>query len=143
MKKFNKVFLMVLVVVLMVLAPACKKADVDPVEPSVVEITNIVGGNASGSGVASVDADWRLVNNSNDYAYLNLMGDWGVGNGFEIEGGSGTPAAPGVSQGKSVLYHFYDKDGTYTATIQMKVTFKDGSIIYSTPKTVTFIVKGP
>jgi hypothetical protein len=141
MKKFNKVFLMVLVV-LMVLAPACKTADVDPVEPSVVEITNIVGGNSGGA--AGVHADWRLVNNSNDYAYLNLMGDWGVGNGFEIEGGSGTPAAPGVSQGKSVLYHFYDdKDGTYTATIKMKVTFKDGSIIYSNPKTVTFIVKGP
>ncbi len=142
MKIFYKLFVIVIVlVVLMVLAPACKKADVDPVEPSVVEITNIVGGNSGGA--AGVDADWRLVNNSNDYAYLNLMGDWGVGNGFETEGGSGTPAAPGMSQGKSVRNHFYDKDGTYTATIKMKATFKDGSIIYSNSKTVTFIVKRP
>ena len=40
MKKFNKVFLMVLVV-LMVLAPACKKADVDPIEQDDVQFVSV------------------------------------------------------------------------------------------------------
>lgn len=138
MKKFNKVFLMVLVV-LMVLAPACKKADVDPVEPSVLKITNVVSGSAGRT--AGVDVDWDFLNNSDEYAQIHLMADWGIGSGFIIEGGSGFTAGPGVSQGQASLSYYYDKSGTYTAIIKMRATFKDGSVIYSDSKTITFITQ--
>jgi hypothetical protein len=139
MKKFKNLFVMVMVLVVMVvLTGACKKADVDPV-PSIIQITDLDVRNLRKS--AGVSASWYGVNNSNANANGWLLVDWGDGRTMSYTSGGLTVVSPGTHQGTTDVFgYFYSNNGTYVVVVKIALNMEDGSVIYSDPKTVTLVI---
>lgn len=115
MKKFNKIFTMVMVMVLMVLAPACKTVDPDPIEQDDASFVKVERTVTPLDNIIYI-VDITFTFSVRTYAPTRLEGDVTVGN-FSYSIGIDVPNTNGQSRD---VFHTEKginfKVGTYAAS---------------------------